>query len=218
MFVFKTRYPYIGGQKIPLNYYSMLYPQLERVWRELVEYLDRNNISYRKDLHNLEIVVDRGKAVETLAMIHRSFMDVEGYYRGERIDRRIFLKHLWDKYVPSMINELEQLAESLRRNDLDSAYKHAYNALRIVAETEVIHAETGGGINRSIFEMLHGNIPQTFINTYLLASYGSRTVEKIAPKIYDMIIEDAVKVVAVLRANRRMVERVGEDNSAGIRE
>lgn len=217
MFIFKTRYPYIGGQKIPLNYYSMLYPQLERVWRELVEYLDRNGIKYRRDLHNLEIIVDRDKAVETLAMIHRSFMYVTGVYEGETTDRRLFMKHLWSRYVPGMIKELEGLINSLKNRDLGKAYSHAYNSLLIVAETEIMHAVTGGRIDRLIFEMLHGNIPQTFIETYLLSVYGAKTVEKIASKIYNMIIEDAGKVVNVLKVNKRMVERV-EDHSISLEE
>ncbi len=209
MFRFKTFYPYIGGKKLSLNYYSILYPQLEKSWKKLVEYLEKENIEYRKDLHNLEITIkDEEKAVKTLSLIHRSFMDVKGYYQGEVIDRRIFHKHLWKKYIPEMINALEKLAENIRMGNHSEAYKIACKMLDIIAETEIKHAMTGGEINRTIFEMLHGNIPQTFVNTYTLVINGAKSVEKIAPRIYELIAEDSLKIAMVLKMNKKMVDRV----------
>ncbi len=207
MYVLRTKYPYIGDTRIPLNYYSLLYIQLEAIWKELLAFLDELGISYEKKMHNLKLVVDDENIASVLSRLHQSFMQVEGYYDGAKIDRKHFLKHLWEEYNPKMIDSLEGLVGSIKSGNYDSGYEYAFKALDTISRAEAMHAKTGGRIDNIIFNMLHGPIPQTYTNTYLLVKHGSETTRRIADKIYDSVMMDAEKVLTVLKVNMLMVEK-----------
>ncbi len=205
MYVLRTRYPYMGSIRIPLNYYSLLYTQLEAIWKELIMFLDENGVEYEKNMHNLELRVPGEIVVEVLTRLHQSFMRVEGYYDGEKLERRLFLKHLWEEYNPSMISALEGLIDSINRKNYHEGYRHAVSALEAISAAEAAHAITGGRINQLLFNMLHGSIPQTYTNTYLLVEHGSELTRRIASRVYESVREDAEKVLTVLKVNKLVI-------------
>jgi hypothetical protein len=207
MLILKTESPYIGDVKIPLHY-SLLYPQLIRIWKELISYLDTEGVSYRVNRHNLELHISVNRASKILARIHMSFMIVNGYYEGDFKERSFYTKKLWRVYIPGIINGLENMVVAIGNKNYDEAYNEASMLITLISQAEVDHAITGGIINQTIFYMLHGQIPQTYTNTYLLAAYGSEQVKHVVSKVYESIVNDAVKTIRILKTNRRMVENL----------
>lgn len=201
-------FPYIGGVKVPLHYYSLLYPQLDSVWRDLLSYLDESGVKYSVDKRDLEIIVDDSLADDVLTRIHRSFMMVEGYYDGEKISHGSYIEYLLREYIVEFTNTLHDLATRIENEKYDKAFESALNALRIVSSTENKYAKTGRVVNQLVFEMLHGHIPQTYINTYLLVSKGSRVVEEFAEQIYRQVAQTARETIAILRMNIEVLKNI----------
>ena len=208
MYIYYGFFPYIGGKKIPLHYYTLLYPQLESIWRELVEYIRNMGIEYSVDKHNIEIRVDEKYANDILTRLHASYMLVEGVYEGEPIEHSDYLRFLWKNYSVEYSKLLLKLAEFIENDEYDGAYVVALEALRKVAETENIYAKTKRRINHMLFEMLNGGIPQTFINTYQLAVRKAAFIENIAKPIYASVADMARRVGLMLRKNVELMDKV----------
>ncbi len=215
MFIYKTFFPYIGGEKIPLHYYSLLYRELELVWKDLIKFIEENEIEYEAKKHNLSLKINEHElADETLYRIHTSFMIVYGSYKGEEfLPRKIYTEYLLKNYAVEFSSYLSKMINYIENGEYDNAYREAVNALKIVARTENVYAMTGRKIDQLLFEMLHGNIPQTYTNTYILAEKGSKLVRNIAKEIYDSIVSSAKQVVYALKMNIKIIEDMEKRNS-----
>jgi len=213
MYIYKTYFPYIGGEKIPLHYYSLLYQQLDMIWKELISFLKEKGVKHNIDRRNLEIkVADKKLADKILAKLHTSFMIVEGAYEGEYLEHKEYLNYLYEEYSRNLSKSLFDLVEYINRKEYKEAFQAAYKALETIAATENVYMMTGRRLNHMVFEMLHGNIPQTYTNTYLLAVKGSKIVEKIAPRIYLSVAESAYRAALILKANVKIMDRAMKKN------
>ncbi len=198
-FVLSTVFPTIAGEKIPLHYYSLLYPYLNKIWSKAYSTL-RSYCSVEAMNKDLFIECSGGEIVDALVVLHSSFFTVNGFYTGEYIDRREFLRYLVKTYRPRLATALGRLASSIRGSDYDKAYEYAVEALRAIAGAEKLHMETGGRLNQLYFDMLHGGIPVTFINTWRLCREEAAIVKKIAPEIYSSVAEESERTSRILLA------------------
>lgn len=208
MYIYYGLFPYMGSNKLPLHYYTLLYPQLISIWKELIEYMESMGFKYSIDKHNIEVEVEDKYSNELLAKIHASYMIVEGVYEGEYIDHNTYLHFLWKNYSVEYSNLLLKLADFIRDRDYENAYIIALKALYKVAETENMYAKTGRRINQMLFEMLHGNIPQTYINTYQLIIRKAPISEDIAHQVYISIADVARKTGLMLFKNAELMNKV----------
>lgn len=208
MYVYTARYPYIGSEKIPLHYYSLLYRQLESIWNDLINFLRENNVEHEVNRHDVAVKVDDSLANEVLTRLHISFMNIYGFYEGERLEYREYLNHLRRNYSVLVSNLFIQLYDSITNEDYDRAYETAVSSIRIIAETENTCARTGRRIDQLLFEMLHGNIPQTYTNTYLLLIKGSEIVSGFAKQVFREVAEKSYEIGLLLKKNVELMSKV----------
>ena len=208
MYIYHGFFPYMGGNKIPLHYYTLLYPQLHSVWEELVEYLRSIGAKLEIDKHNIVVKVKDMDADDVLAKLHSSYMVVEGYYDGELIDYNEYLRFLWKEYSVRYSSMLLRLADFVEKRDYERAYVIALEAIKEVAHAENLYARTGRRIDHMLFEMLNGGIPQTFINTYQLVSRNAPLVSNITESIYESLIESARRIGRTLKKNVELMDKV----------
>ncbi len=212
-------FPYIAGEKMPLHYYSMLYPYLDSIWREAIGSL--------RDLCGFERVGRRGVLVEcgdpedyssVLLVLHTSFFDIDGWLRGRAFfDRRRYLVYLSRVYGPRMAAALRRLAERVAAGDLAGGYEAAVEAVRVAADAETMNVMSGGRVNYVYFHMLHGGIPVTYINTWRLSAAGAEPVKRISGEIYRSVVEEAVLAARKLEVVSRHASW-GKDAGAGVAE
>jgi len=207
LYIYKGYFPYIGGERIPQNYYIVLYYQLNRIWSELVDYLKHTGVNYSVDKKIIEVTVDDDLSTDILVKLYTSFMMVEGEYIGDLITSREFLNHLFKTYSYDYSAKLLELHDFIREKSYDEAYTTAVEALRIVSYTVNTYAKTGRRINQLLFDMLYGNIPQTFINTYTLQSLNAPLSRDEAVKIYEAVAENARRIGLLLRKNYELMSR-----------
>lgn len=207
MFIYTARYPYIGEEKIPIHYYSLLYRQLESIWKDLVNYLKENNIEYETIRHDIIVKVSGKLADETLARLHISFMNIYGLYEGEKISYREYLNYLRRDYSVSLSYLFIQLHDLIINEEYDKAYDTALSSIKKIAETENMYAKTGRRVDQFLFEMLHGNIPQTYTNTYLLLIKGSDIVSSFAKEIFIEVAEKSYQIGLLLKKNVELMNK-----------
>lgn len=207
MYIYTAQYPYIGGEKIPLHYYSLLYRQLESIWSDLVNYLKESNVEFETSRHDIVVKVNDSLADEVLTKLHISFMNIYGFYEGEKINYRDYLNYLHKNYSISLSNLLIKLYDLITNEDYDRAYEVAIFSIRKIAETENTCAKTGRRIDQFLFEMLHGNIPQTYTNTYLLLIKGSDIVSSFAKQIFREVAEKSYQVGLLLKMNVELMNK-----------
>ncbi len=202
-------FPTIAGRRIPIQYYSLLYPYLDRIWSKA--YSDLGDIC-GVERRNRDLFIrcnDHDLFVEALVILHTSFFTVNGYYNGEPVDRRRYAEFLINSYRPRLSRLFTMLASSIRSGDYGTAYNYALEAVHVISEAEVLYVEVGGSINQLYFEMLHGGIPVTYTNTWRLVEEGAEIVKNLAPQIYSSVGVEAERVARLLKA---MVVRIEEDS------
>lgn len=216
MYTYIARYPYISGEKIPLHYYSLLYRQLESIWKELVNYLRENNIEHEIKRHDIIVKTDNSLADDVLTRLHVSFMDIHGFYKGDRLEYREYLEFLRKNYSVSISNLFIQLHDLILNENYDKAFDIAMVSIRKIAETENLCARTGRRIDQLLFEMLHGNIPQTYTNTYLLLIKGCEIVGGFAKQIFLEVAEKSYQIGLLFKKNIELMNKVEDVSGNSI--
>ncbi len=198
-------FPFIAGTRVPLHYYSMLYPYFDSIWRESFSSLSEICMVEKTGRRGIVFTCEDPEVFsQGLVIMHTGFFVVNAWMRGDPFfDRKRYLEYLNEVYRPRMARALRALAEKIRAGDYRGAFEAALDALRVVADTETMNILSGGSVNQLYFEMLYGGIPVTYTNTWRLGEAGADVVKRISGEIYNSVMEEALLVARKLEVVAR---------------